>query len=360
MKTLGLVMIVKNEERCLERCLKQVKGLVDKIYITDTGSTDKTKDIAASFGAILSDYTWNQDFSAARNYALSQSDCDWNLVLDADEYLIEGSRADIEAFMEDAEHVGAIQRKDYYNESSLDGKERVSYMYTWTARLLPRGVGFTGRIHEQEDCSCPAESLPLLFEHDGYQQGGKEERNLAILLDELEDKSDDPYLLFQTARTLRGMNRHAEACAYFADFYQLVPLSGAAYRTGGIVQFLFSLMEIQEYETALAIAEEEKDRLGEYADYHFTCGILYMKAVQADTKKYIAFLPLIEQSYLRCLEIGEVPLHQGVHGCGSFKAAHNLGIWYEVSGNLPKALQYYRQAADLGYLPAIERLRNLE
>ena len=113
MKTLGLVMIVKNEERCLERCLKQVKGLVDKIYITDTGSTDKTKDIAASFGAILSDYTWNQDFSAARNYALSQSDCDWNLVLDADEYLIEGSRADIEAFMEDAEHVGAIQRKDY-------------------------------------------------------------------------------------------------------------------------------------------------------------------------------------------------------------------------------------------------------
>ena len=125
----------------------------------------------------------------------------------------------------------------------------------------------------------------------------------------------DPYLLFQTARTLRGMNRHAEACAYFADFYQLVPLSGAAYRTGGIVQFLFSLMEIQEYETALAIAEEEKDRLGEYADYHFTCGILYMKAVQADTKKYIAFLPLIEQSYLRCLEIGEVPLHQGVHGC---------------------------------------------
>ena len=100
MKTLGLVMIVKNEERCLAKCLRQVKALVDKIYITDTGSTDKTKEIAASFGAIISDYVWNQDFSAARNFALSQSDCDWNLVLDADEYLIQGSRADIEKFMD--------------------------------------------------------------------------------------------------------------------------------------------------------------------------------------------------------------------------------------------------------------------
>lgn len=360
MKTLGLVMIVKNEERCLKRCLRQVKALVDKIYITDTGSTDRTKEIAASFGAILSEYTWNQDFSAARNFALSQSDCDWNLVLDADEYLIQGCRADIETFMEDMEHVGAIQRKDYYIEGVVDGEEQISYMYTWAARLLPRGVGFTGRIHEQEDSSFPAESLPLLFDHDGYQQGGKEERNLAILLEELQEKGDEPYLLFQTARTLRGMNRHGEACAYFAEFYQLAPLDGAAYRTGGIIQFLYSLMEIQEFDTALAIAEEEKDRLDAYADYHFTCGILYMKAVQSDTAKYIAYLPLIERSYLQCLAIGEVPLHQGVNGCGSFKAAHNLGIWYEVSGNLPKAIQYYETAANQGYLPSVERLRTLK
>lgn len=106
MKTLGLVMIVKNEERCLAKCLERVKDLVDKIYITDTGSTDRTKEIAASFGAVISDYVWNQDFSAARNFALDQSDCDWNLVLDADEYLIEGTRKDLEPFMENMEHVG--------------------------------------------------------------------------------------------------------------------------------------------------------------------------------------------------------------------------------------------------------------
>ena len=360
MKTLGLVMFVRNEERCLAKCLEQARDLVDKIYITDTGSTDRTKEIAESFGAVVSDYVWNQDFSAARNFALDQSDCDWNLVLDADEYLIEGTRKDIEHFMEDMEHIGAIQRRDFYNEVTVDGNEQTAYMYTWAGRLLPRGVRFSGRIHEQESSPFPAESLPLLFEHDGYQQGGKEERNLSILLDELTERPEDPYLLFQTARTLRGMKRHEEACRYFADFYQKVPLQGAAYRTTGVIQYMYSLIEIPDYDTALTIVENEQERMDEYADFHFTCGILFMKAILADTRKYIDYLPFIEKAYLRCLEIGEVPLHQGVYGCGSFKAAHNLGTWYEVSGDSARALEYYQKAAADGYFPSISRIQILK
>lgn len=262
--------------------------------------------------------------------------------------------------MENMEHVGAIQRKDFYNEGTVDGKKQVAYMYTWAGRLLPRGVRFSGRIHEQENSAFPADSLPLLFEHDGYQQGGKEERNLVILQEELKEKPEDPYLLFQTARTLRGMKRHEEACRYFAEFHKTVPLQGAAYRTTGLIQYLYSLIEIQDYDTALTIIENEQERLWDYADFHFTCGIIFMKAILADTKKYIDYLPMIEQAYLRCLEIGEVPLHQGIHGCGSFKAAHNLGTWYEVSGDIPKALEYYRMAADEGYLPSVSRIRELE
>lgn len=261
--------------------------------------------------------------------------------------------------MEDIEHVGAIQRKDFYIEGVVEGKEQISYMYTWAARLLPKGVGFSGKVHEQENSPFPAESLPLLFEHDGYQQGGKEERNLAILLEELKETPKDPYVLFQVARTLRGMKQYREACTYFARFYEQVPLKNAAYRTGGIIQYLYSLMELSDYDTALNIVETEQDHLEDYADFHFACGILFMKAIQADTKKYISYLPFIEQAYLRCLEIGEIPLHQGTNGCGSFKAAHNLATWYEVSGNLPKAKEYYQKAADQGYLPAINRLQIL-
>ena len=85
-----------------------------------------------------------------------------------------------------------------------------------------------------------------------------------------------------------------------------------------------------------------------------------MRAIRADTKRYINYLPMIETSYLRCLQIGEVPLQQGVAGCGSFKAAYNLGTWYEVSGNQKLAHKYYKDAARAGYAPAVKRLNLLD
>ena len=109
MKTIGLVMIVKNESRSLEKCLSLAQKLVDEIYITDTGSTDNTVEIAEKFHAHISKYEWNNDFAAARNYALEQSTCDWNLILDADEYLISGSKKDLLTFIENGSCVGAIQ-----------------------------------------------------------------------------------------------------------------------------------------------------------------------------------------------------------------------------------------------------------
>ena len=73
---INLVMIVKNEERCLRRCLRAAKSLVDEIIIADTGSSDRTKTIAKELGAAVGDFQWVDDFSAARNFALAHSDGD--------------------------------------------------------------------------------------------------------------------------------------------------------------------------------------------------------------------------------------------------------------------------------------------
>ena len=81
-----------------------------------------------------------------------------------------------------------------------------------------------------------------------------------------------------------------------------------------------------------------------------------MQAILADTAKYISYLPRIEASYLKCLEIGEVPANQGVGGTGSFRAAYNLGTWYEAAGDTKKAKAYYQKAAKEQYQPAVERL----
>ncbi len=84
---ISLCMIVRNEEQLLEQCLQSVQGLVTEIIIGDTGSTDKTKEIAAKFGAKIINIPWKNDFAAARNVTLGHATQPWILVLDADEVI---------------------------------------------------------------------------------------------------------------------------------------------------------------------------------------------------------------------------------------------------------------------------------
>ena len=77
MGTISLCMIVKNEEAVLARCLDSVKGLVDEMVIVDTGSSDRTKEIARQYTGRMFDFPWKEDFSAARNFSFSQAAMDY-------------------------------------------------------------------------------------------------------------------------------------------------------------------------------------------------------------------------------------------------------------------------------------------
>lgn len=87
MITVSLCMIVKNEERVLRRCLDSLRELMDEIVIVDTGSTDRTREIAAEYTDKLYDFVWTGDFSKARNFAFSKAGCDYIYTADADEAL---------------------------------------------------------------------------------------------------------------------------------------------------------------------------------------------------------------------------------------------------------------------------------
>lgn len=87
MITISVCMIVKNEEKCLARCLDSLQGLWDELIIVDTGSTDRTKEIAAGYTSRIYDYQWRDDFAHARNYAFSLAGCDYVYAPDADEIL---------------------------------------------------------------------------------------------------------------------------------------------------------------------------------------------------------------------------------------------------------------------------------
>lgn len=93
MITISLCMIVKNEEALLARCLDSLKDLMDEIIIVDTGSHDRTKEIAAVYTDKIYDYEWNNDFAAARNFSFSKAGMEYIYCADADEVLDEENRA---------------------------------------------------------------------------------------------------------------------------------------------------------------------------------------------------------------------------------------------------------------------------
>ena len=93
MATISLCMIVKNEEQVLARCLDSVADLMDEIIIVDTGSTDRTKEVAARYTDQIYDFTWIGDFSAARNFSFSKATMEYIYAPDADEVLDAENRA---------------------------------------------------------------------------------------------------------------------------------------------------------------------------------------------------------------------------------------------------------------------------
>ncbi len=89
MATISLCMIVKNEEAVLERCLKSFLEIADEMIIVDTGSTDRTKEIALKYTDKLYDFSWTGSFSDARNFASKKAVMDYIYTADADEFLDE-------------------------------------------------------------------------------------------------------------------------------------------------------------------------------------------------------------------------------------------------------------------------------
>ena len=359
---LNLVLIVKNEEKNIERCISSARGLVDSVIIADTGSTDRTMELAEKAGAKVYQFTWTGDFSEARNFALDQSDGDWNLVLDADEVLYPADRAKLEAWIRrNGRCLGAILLKDTF--LSPDSGEPRS-KYGPLPRLLPADIRYKGMIHEQPDTELPVILTPLSAFHDGYlgpeTMKKKGIRNLAYLERAVSEYPEDAYYQYQMAVTLKNVQRLKESLPYFQSFYRLSsPQDG--YWADGILLWLYTLADekVGRLQEAGAVMEETESFFKSNPDFYLFRGIWYMKLIMSDTKAYIGLLSEIEKSWKRCLEIGEQPELGGVEGAGSFLALYNLGTWYEVSGQTALAAEAYKRSAAAGYAPAAERLKLL-
>ena len=147
MITISLCMIVKNEEDILERCLSCVEGIADEIVIVDTGSTDRTKEIASRFTDRIYEYEWKDDFGAARNYSFSKATKEYCMWLDADDVIPEEERKKLRCLkkgMTDQVDVVMIRYATAFDE---EGKPVFFY---YRERIVKNDGRFfwQGRVHE--------------------------------------------------------------------------------------------------------------------------------------------------------------------------------------------------------------------
>ena len=187
----------------------------------------------------------------------------------------------------------------------------------------------------------------------------KSERNLEILYKQIKQNPNDCYVLYQLAHTLFVADRNEEAHEYFAKFYKKSK-GNENYRCSAIVDYIYNLMAVARLETGLKVIKKEEARYNDSPDFNFVCGHFYRELVLFDTTRYINYLPYIEKSFLRCLEIGETDRYDSIVGTGSYEAAYNLGAWYEVTGQLDLAKMYYQQSAQWGYGRAEQKLEELK
>jgi hypothetical protein len=207
---LSLCMIVKDEEEMLPGCLEPLRGVVDEMIVVDTGSSDRTVEIAESFGAKVVHFPWNGSFSDARNVSIENATGDWIMYLDADEHL----EAEDAPKLRDL--LGRTWREGFnLVETNYTGGEDTGSATTHLALRLWRRrpeYRFEGRIHEQKTHTMPM-FLPERFEtttirvrHYGYlnqriASKEKSERNIQLLEQDARE-NPSPFNDYNLARSL--------------------------------------------------------------------------------------------------------------------------------------------------------------
>ncbi|MBM7563932.1 glycosyltransferase [Paenibacillus sacheonensis] len=216
MITISLCLIVKDEEDVLARCLDSVKAAVDEIVIVDTGSTDATKSIAASYTDRIYDFAWIDDFAAARNFAFSKATSSHILWLDADDVFLEPDLEKLLALKASlAPEVDTVSMayhlaKDEYGTVTSSLRRN---------RLVKRARGFRwiGAVHEYLEVYGQSLSSDAAVTHASLRHDS--DRNLRIYEQRLaKGEKFGPRDLFYYANELNDHARYEQAVLYYSRF----------------------------------------------------------------------------------------------------------------------------------------------
>jgi glycosyltransferase involved in cell wall biosynthesis len=332
--TLSLAMIVKDEEQVIGRVLDCARNFCDELVVVDTGSTDRTVEIAQSFGAKVFYFDWIDDFAAARNFSFAQCTGEWVIWLDADDVVPEDAQVKIRDLKAENIDPGVdTVACSYQIAFAADGKCITSVPRERIIRRSSQGR-WESPIHEsfvQPQQSYYINRLDICIEHrkpDVYVERSSD-RNLKML-DRLLQKGDrSARMLYFYGRELRVHQRPEEALQAFREHVETNP-ENDAYRYQALQTMQQICMELNREDEALSWGMQAIQSNSGRAEAYVELGVLHYRR-----RQFAQAIPL-----LMAATVCQKPTSGLVAEADySWRPWHYLSLCYEGLGDFSKAIE---------------------
>ncbi|MBV9123425.1 MAG: tetratricopeptide repeat protein, partial [Planctomycetes bacterium] len=340
--SVSLCLIVKDGESGLERCLKSAADLVQEIIVVDTGSSDRSPEIARECGARVFDFPWQDSFAAARNESIHHATGDWIFWLDADEYLDEDNRARLGRLLAGLGHDNAAYIMKQRSPPNAAGSNalvadqarlfpnhpQIRWQYRVHEQILPAVLRLGGTIHWTD----------IFIQHGGYEDATlrhhKHERNLRLLELEVQEHPDDAFTLFNLGWTYLEMGRAAEAIPLLRRSLERTPAGGTTIRKQYAL-LAKAHRKLGQPEEALAACREGRTHFPEDIELLHQEGLLRFERGDL-TGAEACLVRLLESRPENYFAIGVDP------GLRGYQTWYKLGIIYRDQGKLAAAEAQWR------------------
>lgn len=345
--TISLCMIARDEERVLGECLKSARPWFDEIIVVDTGSTDRTVEIAQEAGAQVFHFAWCDDFSAARNESLRHATGDWVFWMDADDTLPQecGRQLHDLAALAEERTTGFIAQVHIPAASGETGFTIVDHVKLFRNSPEHR---FEGRIHEQilepiHRAGGRIERSHVFVVHSGYDyspagQTKKRERDLRILEKDLAERPGHPFVLFNIGMTAYHTKDFSKAESALRECLER---SGPQESTVRKVYAMLAGCRLEQGDVSGAREWVERGLTLHPHDPEllFRAGIIYRESGELEKARqsYLTLLSAREVGHIDSLDVTMT----------GFKAHHNLALIYQDEGNWQGAERHFRTAVNL-------------
>ncbi len=278
---ISICIITKNEEKHIENCLKALEPLNQEVVVLDTGSDDKTVEIAKKYTDKVFHFDWCDDFSKAKNFAAEKATSDYIVSIDADEYIDKLDVDQIVWFL--SEHPNAVGNIKLTN--LLNSDNGVVKNFIEVSRIYDRRhVHFEERIHEQlkrlDKKKSEMATLNVEATHVGYLLSNEElkeknKRNITLLEKELKDTPDNPYILFQLGQSYMAIGEAKKAYKAYKKALDQNPPLDAPYVEPLVLGYGDASLEAEKFNEALRL-EDYYDSMNHIGDYMYTLGKAYL------------------------------------------------------------------------------------